>query len=273
MLFCFSHSPQIVVSDVHNCACMYDDMPPMCMGIIACILVQASTEHEGNNSTVHSRQVVRLGKVLCRPQQRHRAAELFWRLLYDSPASAATEQQSSSRLQHAPSSGQPVQQPDEPGRPSTQAISASIRSDVDVAALLNTVSSEANTNGSRAPALAPRPTYTSPPSSINSEAAREAVKLCNSFDLTTNELGGADRIQQYFMEPLLQNSPSRSGVPCTLYLGLHGYRSNSQLPCHSQQADDGLCVAVYIQKICMVAGTSYEHGAVHGRSSQQVNDG
>lgn len=214
--------------------------------------------------------------MLCRPQQRRRAAELFWQLLYDSPASAATEQQSSSWLQPALSSGKLVEQADEPGRPSTQPLSGSIRSDVDVAALLNRVSSEANTNGSRAPALAPRPTYTSPPSSINSEAAREAVKLCNSFDLTTNELGGVDRIQQYFMEPLLQNSPSGSGVSCNLSPGLHGYRSHSQLPCHSQQPDNALyiqldwmyAIAVYIQKTCMVTGTSCEHGVVHGRSSQ-----
>lgn len=52
--------------------------------------------------------------------------------------------------------------------------------------------------------LAPRPQYRPAPSNINSDAAREAMKLCNCFNLTTDELGGVDRIQRYFIEPLLR---------------------------------------------------------------------
>eukprot|EP00892_Ulva_mutabilis_P005724 jgi/Ulvmu1/3523/UM163_0004.1 len=126
-------------------------------------------------------------------QQRQHAVALFWDLLYPAqrPQDGATPdplQPTQPATATLPPEGAPSPVP----MPISSATAPSPR-----------MPAAQGNSRSPLPALAPHPAYT-PPLTVNTAAARVAVKLCNGLDLTVDELGGVERVRQEFMEPLLR---------------------------------------------------------------------
>lgn len=175
-----------------------------------------------------------LSKAVCRQQQRTRAADVFWQLLYSGSSQTAADKPGLSQRHLTPQIDQvPAQVTSQTGlhHEERSVSSGNTReSSIQGSGGLTPKQPVPGAPAERARLLTPRPQYRPPPSTINSDGAREAMKLCNCFDLTTDELGGVDRVQKYFIEPLLR-VPGTGNTPAGEPLHLPPHQLQTRYLC------------------------------------------